>query len=244
MLLLCYFFCSRCLVDTSPFFILITERNNLFRRCSNYKSNKTNIEGVRRIVCRFGGEEIDSRPSRGQSAGVKRLGIANPCVGEDLSYVINVSPPLKLLMAIQRYPKLQLLGWHAWTIAVTVDHIGIEVTCYSERVLVLRPDGHTVTAFADFNQKNNSLDANGRYEAESYVSRGQYHATRVTVLPGALASEKSQAFQLDLSCAITYSGCVYPCQVIPQAWLKSLRDRQSQGLNLPEGAGDPRCPPH
>jgi hypothetical protein len=209
------------------------------------EAGKTTIAEVKRIVQRFGGEEYDARSYYDGAEGGEKHVMFNPCLGGNLSYGISVGPPAILVRAIQKAPTLHLLGWHPWYVGVTIDHKEGNVTCYSERVLLMRPDGQYVQASANFEQRNaESLVGVRPYEARSFVSRRQSHATQVIVLPEASAEEKYRAFRMDISCIASFGGCVYPCQLSPLVWLDSVRDRQSHGWELPEGADDPRCPAH
>jgi hypothetical protein len=207
---------------------------------------KTTVEDVKKIVRRFGGEEYDAHSVwYAEGDGGKKHVSLDPCLGEGLSYSINVYPPRAILWAIEEIPILHILGWHPWSVGLMIHHKDERVTCYSQIVWFARPDGQEVTAHADLDLRNpESLFEQKPYEAKSFVSRRYYHAVHVFVLTEASAAEKTRAFQMDLSCTISIRGCFFPCQIIPLGWLDSVRDRQSHGWDLPEGANDPRCPAH
>lgn len=76
------------------------------------EAGKTTIEDAKRIVRRFGGEEYDARSYYGYEGSDAKYVWPDPCLGEDLSYAINVSPPRALLGVVEKIPPLQLLGWH------------------------------------------------------------------------------------------------------------------------------------
>jgi hypothetical protein len=206
---------------------------------------KTTVEEVKNIVTRFGGEEYDARAYYGYVGSDKKYAAFDPCLGESLSYAIVVNPPMTLFRAIQKFPALQILGLHPWYVSVAIHHKDGRVTCYSQRVAVIRRDGQEVQGTADLELWNpHGLAEKKPYEVNSYVSRSHYHNTGVSVLAEASKEEKTRAFQMDLSCTISLRGCFFPCQIIPLGWLDSVRDRQSHGWELPEGANDPRCPAH
>jgi hypothetical protein len=200
---------------------------------------------VKNLVERYGGEEYDARSYYGYVGRDAKYASPDPCLGEALSYAVYAHPPLILMRAIQAFPALQKLGLHPWFVSLAIHHKDGIVTCYSQNVLFIRPDGQEVAGSADLNLRNpQSLVEKKAYEAESFVSRNHYHKTRVDVLREASAEEKSRAFQMDLSCTVSLRGCYFPCQIIPLGWLDSVHDRQSHGRDLPEGANDPRCPAH
>jgi hypothetical protein len=206
---------------------------------------KTTVEDVKNLAKRFGGEEYDARSYYAYVESDKKYLSPDPCLGEALSYSIAASPPLTLLRAIQEFPTLQKLGLHPWYVSVAIHHKDGKVTCYSQNVWFFRSDGQQVQASANLELRNpQNLAERKPYEADSFVSRNLYHKTRVDVLPEASVEEKTRAFQMDLSCTVSLRGCSFPCQIIPLGWLDSVRDRQSHGRELPEGANDPRCPAH
>lgn len=217
---------------------------NLLLEVKSLQSGVTSVEHVKDLVKRYGGSEYDAH-SYDAGAGGKRHAAPDPCLGDDLSHSIMVSPPVTFLRVVQRFPMLRAIGLHPWYVSVGIDHKDGKVTCYSERVTFFRPDGRVVQGSASLELRNTeSLVEQQLYEAESFVSRNWYHNTRVTVLDEAPANEKARAFQMNLSCTGSLRGCVLPCQIIPLGWLDSVRDSQSHGRDLPEGADDPRCPAH
>lgn len=217
---------------------------NLLLEVKSLQSGVTRVEHVKDLVKRYGGREYDAHSYDADAAG-KRHAAPDPCLGDDLSHSIFVSPPVAFLRVVQRFPTLQAIGLRPWYVSVRIDHKNGKVTCYSERITFLRPDGHVVQGSAFLELRNSgSLIDQQLYEAESFVSRNWYHTTRVTVFDEAPANEKARAFQMDLSCTSSLHGCVLPCQIIPLGWVDSVRDRQSHGRDLPEGADDPRCPVH
>jgi hypothetical protein len=206
---------------------------------------KTAIGEVKNLVQRYGGEEYDAHSYYGYVGSDAKYSSPDPCLSEALSYAVYASPPLILMRAVQAFPKLQAFGMHPWFVSLAIHHKDGIVTCYSQNVMFIRPDGQEVSGSADLELRNpQSLVEQKAYEAESFVSRNFYHKTRVNVLREALAEEKTRAFQMDLSCTVSFRGCYFPCQIIPLGWLDSLHDRQAHGRDLPEGANDPRCPPH
>jgi hypothetical protein len=229
---------------TANFYAYHKAQNLLFE-VRMLEAGKTTVEDANRIVQRFGGEEYDARSYYGYEGSYAKYVWPDPCLGEDLSYAINVSPPGAFLRAIEKIPALQLLGWHSWNVGLMIHRKNGKVMCYSQIVWFTRPDGQEVEAQADLKQRRpQSLVEEQPYEAISFISRGQYHKTRVSVLPEASAEEKTRAFQMDLSCTISLRGCFFPCQIIPLGWLDSVRDRQLHSSELPEGGNDPRCPVH
>jgi hypothetical protein len=209
------------------------------------EAGRTTVEEVKRIVQRFDGEEYDARSYYGYEGSDIKYVSPDPCLGEDLSNAINVRPPRALLWAIEKIPVLQHLGWHPWDVGLMIHHKNGKLTCYSQIVAFVRPDGQEVRAEADLEQRNpEGLVEKQPYEAISFISRHHYHGTHVSVLSESSEQEKNRAFSMDLSCTISLHGCVYPCQIIPLGWLDTVRDRQSHGSEMPEGANDPRCAAH
>jgi hypothetical protein len=209
------------------------------------EAGRTTIEEANRIVQRFGGEKYDARSYYGYEGSNVKYVSPDPCLGDDLSYAINVRPPRSFLWAIEKIPALQHLGWHSWYVGLMIHHKNGKLTCYSQIVAFARPDGQEVGAEADLEQRNpEGLVEKQPYEAMSFISRNHYHETRVSVLSEASDQQKDRAFRMDISCTISLHGCVYPCQMIPLGWQDTVRDRESHGLEMPEGANDPRCPAH
>lgn len=206
---------------------------------------KTSVGEVKKFVQRYGGEEFDAHSYSFIEGSDKKYTSPNPCLGDALSYAVFVSPPSIVMRAVEGFPTLQRIGLHPWAVALNIDHNEGKVTCYSQAAVFWRPDGQWVEATASLNLRNPlSLVEQRAYEPESFVSRNYYHHTVVNVLREASAEQKSRAFQMDLSCTIRLRGCYFPCQLMPLGWLDALRERQSHGLGLPEGANDPRCPAH
>jgi hypothetical protein len=209
------------------------------------EAGRTTVDEAHRIVQHFGGEEYDARTYYGHMGSDARYVLPNPCLGDDLSYAINIRPPRAILWAIEKFPELQHLGWHPWYVGLMIHHKNRKVTCYSQIVGFVRPDGQEVGAEADLDQRNpEGLVEQQQYKANSFISRHQYHETHVRVLSEASDQEKHRAFTMDLACTISLHGCVYPCEIIPLGWLDNVRDHESRGLEMPEGANDPRCPAH
>ena len=217
----------------------------LLLQIKTLEAGKTTVEEAKRIVRRFDGEEYDARAYYGYEGSDVKYVSPDPCLGEDLSYAINIRPPRAFLWAVETIPALQHLGWHSWYSGLMIHHKNGKVTCYSQIVGFARPDGQEVGAEADLVQRNpESLVEKQPYEAISFISRHHYHGTNVSVLSEASDQEKNRAFMMDLSCTISLRGCSYPCQIIPFGWLDTVRDRESHGLEMPEGANDSRCPAH
>jgi hypothetical protein len=204
---------------------------------------KTSVEDVKKLIQRYGGEEFDAHSYSFVEGSDKKYTWPDPCLGEALSYDISANPPWIVMRTVYAFLALQKIGLHPWAVSLNIHHNEGKVSCYSQKVLFWRQDGQEVEVTASLNLRNpQSLVEQGVYEPESFVSRSQYHQTRVEVLRGASAEQKNRAFQMDLSCTVSLGGCYLPCQIMPLGWLDSVRDRQSHGRVLPEGADDSRCP--
>jgi hypothetical protein len=207
------------------------------------EAGKTSAEEVKEIAARFDGQQYDAHSYSSYGDSDKKYAQPDSCLDDSPSYSVAVSPPLPLFKAIQEFPTLQFLGLHPWFVSVGIQIKGEKVSCYSQLVWFIRRDGQQVGASADLEQRNpDSLFEKRPYQADSFVSRSFYHKTRASVLTGASAQEKKRAFQMDISCIVSFRGCYFPCQIMPVAWMDSVRERQSYGGSLPEGANDPRCP--
>lgn len=213
----------------------------LLKEVRAIEPGKTDIQDIRKLMTRYGGQEFDAHSYiAGES---KRYASADPCLGESMSYSIGAAPPIIILEWIGVSPRLQRLGLHPWSLALNIDQKDGKVSCLSQITWYSRPDGHWLEAEALLRRKNpDLLEPEQTYEAKSFVSRGFYHGTRVKLLLEASKEQKERAFQMDLSCTMSFRGCYFPCQLIPFAWLDSARDQRSRGWDLPEGANDPRCP--
>jgi hypothetical protein len=218
----------------------------LLAEVGTLEAGKTTVEDVQELVRRYGGEQFDAHTYIGYEGSDKKQVWPDPCLGEALSYAIYASPPLILTRALQAFPVLQIFGLHPWFVSLNVHQKEGRVTCYSQNVVFIRPDGQEVEASASLTLRNpQSLTEQKTYQPESFVSRNYYHQTRVEVLPEASTAERVRGFKIDLSCTVSFRGCYFPCQIIPLGWLDSVRDSQSYGRDmLPEGADDPRCPAH
>lgn len=210
------------------------------------EAGKTTIEDAKILFKDFDVFEYDAHAVwyiEGEG-GIKHVE-PDPCLGEDPSFSFSVSPPRPYSWLVEKIPALNSLGWHWWSASVVVHQKDRKVSCYSQVVAFIRSDGEDLKGQADLQLRNpQSLVEMKPYEASSYVSRGRYHTTRVSVLTEASEAEKSRAFQMDLSCTVSRRGCFFPCQIMPLGWLDSLRDQQSHGFTLPEGANDTLCPAH
>jgi hypothetical protein len=208
-------------------------------------AGKTSVDEANRIFQHFGGEEYDARSYYSHMGSDVKYLLPNPCLGDDPSYAINIRTPRELLWAIEKIPELQHFGWHPWYVGLMIHHKNRKVTCYSQIVGFVRPDGQEVGAEADLDQRNpESLVQQQQYEANSFISRHLHHETHVRVLSEASDQEKRRAFSMDLTCTISLRGCVYPCEIFPLGWLDTVHDHESRGSEMPEGANDPRCPAH
>lgn len=220
-----------------------SKAQHLVAEVRNLEPGATPIEYAQKLVERYGGEEYDAHSYFFVEGSDRKYTSPDPCLDGVLSYAIYASPPLILTRTVQAFPMLQRVGLHPWFVSLAIHQKDGIVTCYSQNVMFIRPDGQEVEASASLELRNpQSLVEQKTYEPDSFVSRNYYHHTRVTVLREASAEQKSRAFKMALSCTVSLGGCYFPCQIMPVGWLDSLRDRQSHGWGLPEGADDPRCP--
>ncbi len=118
------------------------------------EAGRTTVDEANRIVQRFGGEEYDARSYYGFEGSNVKYVSPDPCLGDDLSYAINVRPPKAFLWALAKIPALQHLGWHSWYVVLMIHHKNGKLTCYSQIVAFARPDGQEVGAEADLEQRN------------------------------------------------------------------------------------------
>ncbi|HEY6465743.1 MAG TPA: hypothetical protein VIY69_07115 [Candidatus Acidoferrales bacterium] len=177
---------------------------------------------VEEIVRRYEGKKID----------------ADFCPQADNCYSIYVGPNLALERFLLPRKRLQrLVGFRPWTAVGTLQITRGKLTQVDFEAGVAGQGDEGLQVQTRLQAKGPSYDA--RCGGGFAEGAGPFESFEVSITDLATPSETRQAFDVDLSCAITYLGCRSVCELIPSAWLAYERDRPAEAT--PETANDADC---
>jgi hypothetical protein len=219
--LLLVFLCAEGLVLSISYWNRL-RAEELLRQIGNLKTGYSTQADVERIVRNYNGHEAPS--------------YITSCVGAEASFSAGVSNQtlMKLEMA---HPWLRWFGARPWR-ASAMFSLRQNKLCYAvyqvdswpqdndglqlSPVLVLAPSQDDL--FIAVGDKENH-----RYGIIRSVIRHTIHELSVAITPDATASERSHAFDLDLSCLTSLRPCQTVSQFMPAVWRDYVARLEAQG---------------
>jgi hypothetical protein len=167
------------------------------------------------------------------------------CEGGSGCYVLTTGLPIRLNQFLGRHVFLQrLTGLSPWFVEAVLETTGDKLS--GVRVHVGANAGNFPLGVLMKETVNAGDKSRANFEVAYYLLRNYTSPPspeiRVNLTSKASLEERQSSFDIDLACAVSFSGCRRVCELAPAAWKRLLGTPAGNGVPIPaEDAADPRC---
>ncbi len=206
---------------------------SLLRVVRDFRIGETSLAVARPILAQF---------------DAKRMPAAGWCAPDSEYYSIKISDDSLDTLAAH-HPILNRLGAHSWGAVAVLGFSNDQLCAMSYHVSTVTGRVNGLMLTLDVETRAVAQGASNRvpYEIEyrvPHVTGGDevIRELRITIAPDASQDERRKAFDYDLSCFATRSGCRAYCEIAPQASLDALRLANKGELQIPiDQLQNPNC---